>query len=100
YAIGYTANGMSVWDVDDAHIARLGETIGKLDFVTHCYERPRALPDWPYNLFAMVHGHDRATVLAHIDEIAALLGTDCRRHDVLFSTAILKKTGLRIGNDG
>ncbi|MBP8267281.1 MAG: Lrp/AsnC family transcriptional regulator, partial [Zoogloea sp.] len=42
YAIGYTANGMSVWDVDDAHIARLGETIGKLDFVTHCYERPRA----------------------------------------------------------
>ena len=100
YAIGYTANGMSVWDVDDAHIARLGETIGKLDFVTHCYERPRALPDWPYNLFAMVHGHDRATVLAHIDEIAALLGPDCRRHDVLFSTAILKKTGLRIGNDG
>ena len=100
YAIGYNANGMSVWDVDDAHIARLGETIGKLDFVTHCYERPRALPDWPYNLFAMVHGHDRATVLAHIDEIAALLGPDCRRHDVLFSTAILKKTGLRIGNDG
>ena len=100
YAIGYTANGMSVWDVDDAHIARLGETIGKLDFVTHCYERPRALPDWPYNLFAMVHGHDRATVLAHIDEIAALLGPDCRRHDVLFSTAILKKTGLRIGSDG
>ena len=100
YAIGYTANGMTVWDVDDAHIARLGETIGKLDFVTHCYERPRALPDWPYNLFAMVHGHDRATVLAHIDEIAALLGPDCRRHDVLFSTAILKKTGLRIGNDG
>ena len=100
YAIGYTANGMSVWDVDDAHIARLGETIGKLDFVTHCYERPRALPDWPYNLFAMVHGHDRATVLAHIDEIAALLGPDCRRHDVLFSTAILKKPGLRIGNDG
>ena len=91
---------MSVWDVDDARIAELGETVGRLDFVTHCYERPRALPDWPYNLFAMVHGHDRATVLAHIDEIAALLGTACRRHDVLFSTAILKKTGLRIGGEG
>ena len=98
YAIGYTANGMSVWDVDDAHIARLGETIGKLDFVTHCYERPRALPDWPYNLFAMVHGHDRATVLAHIDEIRALLGDSCRGNDILYSTKILKKSGLRIGS--
>ena len=100
YALGYTANGMSVWDVDDARIAELGETVGRLDFVTHCYERPRALPDWPYNLFAMVHGHDRATVLARIDKIAALLGTACRSHDVLFSTAILKKTGLRIGGEG
>ena len=100
YALGYTANGMSVWDVDDARIAELGETVGRLDFVTHCYERPRARPDWPYNLFAMVHGHDRATVLARIDEIAALLGTACRSHDVLFSTAILKKTGLRIGGEG
>ena len=100
YAIGYTANGMSVWDVDDAHIARLGETIGKLDFVTHCYERPRRLPDWPYNLFAMVHAGDRATVLARVGEIAALLGPACRGHDVLFSTEILKKTGLRIGGDG
>ena len=100
YAIGYTANGMSVWDVDDAHIQALGEAIGRLDFVTHCYERPRRLPDWPYNLFAMVHASDRATVLARVGEIAALLGPACRGHDVLFSTEILKKTGLRIGNDG
>jgi DNA-binding Lrp family transcriptional regulator len=100
YAIGYTANGMSVWDVDDARIAELGEAVGQLEFVTHCYERPRALPDWPYNLFAMVHAGDRATVLARIDEIAALLGPDCRARDVLFSTAILKKTGLRIGGEG
>jgi DNA-binding Lrp family transcriptional regulator len=99
YAIGYTANGMSVWDVDDARIAELGEAVGQLEFVTHCYERPRALPDWPYNLFAMVHAGDRATVLARIDEIATLLGPACRARDVLFSTAILKKTGLRIGGD-
>lgn len=100
YAIGYTANGMSVWDVDDAHIQALGEAIGRLDFVTHCYERPRRLPDWPYNLFAMVHAGDRATVQARVGEIAALLGPACRGHDVLFSTEILKKTGLRIGGDG
>ena len=100
YAIGYTANGMSVWDVDNAHIHALGEAVGRLDFVTHCYERPRRLPDWPYNLFAMVHAGDRATVLARVGEIAALLGPACRGHDVLFSTEILKKTGLRIGGDG
>jgi DNA-binding Lrp family transcriptional regulator len=97
YALGYTANGMSVWDVDDARIAELGAAVGQLDFVTHCYERPRRLPDWPYNLFAMLHGRDRAAVLAQIELVATLLGPACRARDVLFSAAILKKTGLRIG---
>jgi DNA-binding Lrp family transcriptional regulator len=96
YAIGYTANGMSVWDVPDAQIDALGERIGALDFVTHSYHRPRALPAWPYNLFAMVHGSSREEVLAKVAEIRALLGDACRSHDVLFSTRILKKTGLRI----
>lgn len=100
YALGYTANGMSVWDVDDAVIDAAGERVGALPFVTHCYRRPRHLPDWPYNLFAMVHGASREAVMAHVDEIRALLAhafPGCvRDHDVLFSTAILKKTGLRL----
>jgi len=98
YAIGYTANGMSVWDVPDERIDELGTRIGALDFVTHCYHRPRRLPDWPYNLFAMVHGGSREEVLDKVTQIADLLGTDCRAHDVLFSTKILKKTGLRIAS--
>jgi len=96
YAIGYTANGMSVWDVPDARIDEFGTRVGALEFVTHCYHRPRKLPEWPYNLFAMVHGSSRAEVLAKVGEIAALLGSHCAAHDVLFSTDILKKTGLRI----
>ena len=64
YALGYTANGMSVWDVPDARIDALGEAVGRLPFVTHCYHRPRALPLWPYNLFAMVHGKSRDEVEA------------------------------------
>jgi DNA-binding Lrp family transcriptional regulator len=96
YAIGYTANGMSVWDVDDARIDELGAQVGALAFVTHCYRRPRRLPDWPYNLFAMVHSQTREEVAARVAEIAALLGDACRAHDILYSTAILKKTGLRI----
>ena len=96
YAVGYTANGMSVWDVEDAQVDALGERVGALAFVTHCYRRPRRPPDWPYNLFAMVHGTTRAEVGEKILLIAALLGDACRSHEVLYSTRILKKTGLRI----
>ncbi len=96
YAIGYTANGMSVWDVDDSRIDELGVQVGALAFVTHCYRRPRRLPDWPYNLFAMVHSRTREEVAGRVAEIATLLGDACRAHDILYSTAILKKTGLRI----
>ena len=96
YKLGYTANGMSVWDVDDGIIEEVGEQIGNLDMVTHCYQRPRFLPEWSYNLFAMVHGHDREEVLNKVEQIANILGSKARKHDILFSTRILKKTGLRL----
>lgn len=96
YAIGYTANGMSVWDVDDALVDQLGERIGQLPGVSHCYRRPRRLPSWPYNLFAMLHGRTRAEVEQQAVQLRELLGSACRGHDILYSTAILKKTGLRL----
>ena len=96
YALGFTANGMSVWDIADDVIAEVGAQVGALDFVTHCYERPRHLPIWPYNLFAMVHGRTRDEVRDKVSEIAVFVGPAARAHDILFSTRILKKTGLRI----
>ena len=96
YRLGLHANGMSVWDVDDKRLLELGSQVGRLDFVSHSYERPRHLPLWPYNLFAMIHGHDREEVMQKQAQIAALLGSDCRHSDLLFSTRILKKTGLRL----
>jgi siroheme decarboxylase len=96
YALGYTANGMSVWDVDDAEIDALGRQVGALEFVSHCYRRPRRLPDWPYNLFAMVHARSRDEVEARLEVIRSLLGPALRAQDVLYSTRILKKTGLRL----
>jgi DNA-binding Lrp family transcriptional regulator len=96
YLLGYKSNGMSVWNVPDERIRELGQKIGELDFVSHCYHRPRHLPEWPYNLFAMVHGRDRPEVEAKVAQIATLLGADDRGHTVLYSTRILKKTGLRI----
>ena len=96
YRLGLSHNGMTVWDVDDAEVDRLGALVGALDFVTHCYRRPRALPDWPYNLFAMVHGRSRDEVETKRAEILELLGGHTRASDILYSTRILKKTGLRI----
>ncbi len=96
YAIGYVANGMTVWDVDDESVDELGARVGALDCVTHCYRRPRRLPHWPYNLFAMVHAASRDEVAARAADIAALLGAACRSSDILYSSRILKKTGLRL----
>ena len=96
YALGYSANAMSVWDVADEAVEELGRRVGALPFVTHCYRRPRRLPDWPYNLFAMVHGASRTDTAFKIETIRALLGVSVRASDVLYSTRILKKTGLRI----
>jgi DNA-binding Lrp family transcriptional regulator len=96
YALGWSANGMTVWDVADEHIDALGQQVGALEFVSHCYRRPRIMPDWSYNLFAMVHGRDREEVEAKALLIADLLGQHCRARTTLYSTKILKKTGLRI----
>ena len=95
YKLGFTGNGMTVWDLPDDMIKELGEKIGALDFVSHCYHRPRHQPLWNYNLFAMVHGRDRDEVLDKTAQIAEMLGEYRRDHQVLFSTRILKKTGLR-----
>jgi len=97
YALGFRANGMSVWDVDDTRVDELGERAGALEFVSHCYRRPRVPPDWPYNLFAMVHGATRLEVAERVAQIAELLGDAARSYDILFSTAILKKAGMRLG---
>lgn len=96
YALGFRANGMSVWDVADESVSEIGRRIGALPFVSHCYRRPRHPPVWPYNLFAMVHGRRRAEVEDKVAEIAALIGPASRRQAVLYSRRILKKTGLRL----
>ncbi len=95
YRLGYTFNGMSVWDVDDQVATELGQRVGALDFVSHCYLRPRHLPHWPYNLFAMVHCHSKEEIEPHIETIQRCLDDHCRGHEVLLSKRILKKTGLR-----
>ena len=96
YRLGYTANGMTVWEVPLDVIDEAGQRLAALEYVSHCYRRPAKPPEWPYTLFAMVHGRSRDEVEAQVAEIAALLGPDSQRHEVLYSTRILKKSGLRL----
>ncbi len=96
YRLGLRGNGMTVWDIPDGLAVAAGERVGAMDFVSHSYLRPRYAGIWPYNLFAMVHGRDRAEVRAKSQLVAAEIGAAARSHDVLFSSAVLKKTGLRL----
>ena len=95
YALGYSYNLMVVWDVEDSVVDSIGFTIGALDFVSHCYRRPR-LPGWIYNLFVMVHGKSQQEVENKIEQVRLLVGSAYRSHTALKSTKILKKTGLRL----
>ena len=96
YRLGYRHNGMTVWDVDDSHLPHLGPLLGSQPFVSHCYRRPRR-EGWHYNLFAMVHGRSAEAIDAYRADIRALLGDACRADEMLVSSRILKKTGLRVG---
>ncbi|MDO8616408.1 MAG: Lrp/AsnC family transcriptional regulator [Dehalococcoidia bacterium] len=95
YALGVTHNGMSVWNVPDEIAGEIGRRLGQRDEITHCYRRPRA-PGWPYNVFAMVHGTSREEVMAKIEAISGEAGLGGYEHDVLFSTRLLKKQGMRV----
>ncbi|MES9946277.1 MAG: hypothetical protein ABW080_15080 [Candidatus Thiodiazotropha sp.] len=96
YRLGFKGNGMTVWNIPDDRLQEAGERIGAMDFVSHCYARPRHLPDWPYNLFAMVHGRDRGDVIDKVNELSHQLSECNQGHEVLFSSAVLKKTGMRL----
>jgi siroheme decarboxylase len=94
--LGLRSNGMSVWSLPEEKIVEQGKRVGALSFVSHCYRRPTNLPHWPYNMFVMVHGQDRTIVSERVEAISQLLGEDDSDHKILYSSRILKKTGLRI----
>ena len=93
HELGYRANAMVVWDVADDQVDKIGQQLGMQDCVTLCYQRPRMLPEWPYNLFCMVHGRNREEVLECIDTMTDGLGLEKTPHTVLFSGRRFKQRG-------
>jgi len=98
HELGYKANAMTVWDIADDRVDEVGRRFGAFEFVTLCYRRPRRLPEWPYNLFCMVHGRERDKVLSQVDELARACGLEEARRDVLFSAKRFKQRGAHYGD--
>ena len=95
HELGYTANAMVVWDVPDDQVDAVGEELGSQPCVTLCYQRPRKLPQWPYNLFCMIHGQERERVLDHISRIVESQGLQRIPHKILFSGKRFKQRGAK-----
>lgn len=94
---GFRANAMVVLDIPDDQVAEVGRMLGSEQAVTLCYRRVRVPGQWPYNLYAMVHGRDRTVVTAEVTDMLARLGLTAYPHDILFSTHRYKQTGGRYG---
>ncbi len=84
---------MVVWDLADDVVRDAGRRLARLPFVTLCYRRPRRLPDWPYNLFTMIHGRDRTSVEALVVEAAETADLDTVPRAILFSRRRFKQRG-------
>ena len=94
-ALGYRANAMVVWNIPDAEVDEVGTRFAGAEAVTLCYRRPRRLPDWPYNLFCMVHGKERGNVQKNVAELARVAGS-AFPHEVLFSRRCFKQRGASL----
>jgi len=96
-SLGYQANAMAVWDVPDAIASEVGHALAADPAVTLCYRRARALPDWPYNLYCMIHGRERRRVLDELRRLVRAHGLEAFPHAVLFSTRCFSQRAARYG---
>jgi DNA-binding Lrp family transcriptional regulator len=83
--LGFEANAMVVWDVPDREVSAAGARLAADTAVTLCYRRPRVPPDWPFNLFCMVHGRERSRTLGEVQRMSKAHGLERFRRAVLFS---------------
>lgn len=97
HELGYRANAMVVWNIADDKVEEISTKIAAEPFVTLCYQRPRRLPDWPYNLFCMIHGRQQMDVMNQKDDMVKRLHLDHITHEVLFSKRRFKQTGAKYG---
>ncbi|MCW8928657.1 MAG: AsnC family transcriptional regulator [Gammaproteobacteria bacterium] len=96
--LGFKANAMVVWDIPDHRVAEIAQRIASFECVTLCYQRPRRMPEWSYNLFSMIHGKNRESVLERLADLIEILELQGIKHKPLFSTRCFKQRGGRYIN--
>jgi DNA-binding Lrp family transcriptional regulator len=89
---GFAANGMIVWKVPEDKIDEVGYKLASFAQVSHCYRRP-VYPDWPFNLFSMIH----ARTIEAAKKIAIELSNFVRinEYKILFSSREFKKERVK-----
>ncbi|MCG6954298.1 MAG: Lrp/AsnC family transcriptional regulator [Betaproteobacteria bacterium] len=95
--LGYAANAMVVWDVPDDLVRACGLRAAQLPEVTLCYRRARRMPAWPFNLYCMLHGTERAAVEAALERVAQGAALTGYPRQVLFSRRCFTQRGARYG---
>jgi len=90
--LGFDANAMGVWIVPPEQEDAFGGIAAGFSQVSHCYLRP-AYPDWPYNLYTMIHARRRAEGAIILKAIAS--ATRIERYAALYSTHEYKKVRIR-----
>ncbi|MBX3647059.1 MAG: Lrp/AsnC family transcriptional regulator [Betaproteobacteria bacterium HGW-Betaproteobacteria-14] len=93
HELGFTANAMVVWDLPDDEVERVGGLLAAEPEVTLCYQRRRHAPEWPYNLFCMIHGRARGEVEAAAASLRQRHGLSQVPHALLFSRRRFKQRG-------
>lgn len=97
--LGYKANAMVVFDVSDNLVDQIGGHISQFDFVNLCYQRPRQDECWHYNLYCMIHGKNRDTVLQQLQYLIESCGLKQFKYEVLFSKKCFKQRGAHYKDD-
>lgn len=90
--VGFVANALCAWQVPDDQLAKDGGVLASFPFVTHCYAR-KTYPEWPYNLYAMLHAQSRSECRQYAAQLAERIGSD--KYVMLFSTREWKKSTIR-----
>lgn len=88
---GFEANAMVVWKVAPNDIEEAANLMSSFDAVSHCYQR-ETLPEWPYNLYTMIHGKNFKVCEETIQQIAGQV--QINEYEVLYSTRELKKSSM------
>jgi len=99
HELGYTSNAMVVFDVPDREATEVGLRLARFPEVTLCAQRVRCPPEWPYNVYCMIHGRDEQRVLAQIDVLRERGGLVHHPSAVLFSRQRFKQQAARFANE-